>query len=856
MSSPRWLTPHAGHWLRLRHRWLRRRGASRLGATGLTLAWLLAWTLLPLERANWQMVMAHGRALFPHMTHPRAGDPLRALLQVVWLLICRPEPRPFQWPASWRRAWQRGTRSLSALLRKPEEVGVEVEQKAPRTARWHSVLLCVVAGLLALLCITQPFDLEQQLVFVLLLAAMAWVLRAVPGRYPMLMMMVLSLTVSCRYIWWRYTSTLDWLDPMSLFCGMLLLFAETYAWVVLILGYWQTAWPLHRPPAPLPDDPATWPSVDLMIPTYNEDLAIVKGTVYAALAQDWPRDKLTVWLLDDGGREEFRQFAEGAGIRYVARPTHEHAKAGNINHALKLAQGELVAIFDCDHLPTRSFLQMTVGWFFKDPALGLVQTPHHFFSADPFERNLQRFRKMPNEGALFYGLVQDGNDMWDATFFCGSCAVIKRTALNEIGGIAVETVTEDAHTSLRLHRLGYTSAYIRIPQAAGLATESLSAHIGQRIRWARGMVQILRLDNPLFGKGINLGQRLCYFNAMLHFLSGIPRLIFLTAPLAFLILHAYIIYAPAAAIALYMLPHIFHSAITNSRLQGKVRHSFWGEVYETVLAWYIARPTTVALFAPHKGTFNVTAKGGLTEEVYLDLGVSRPYLVLILLNLIGLGFGIWRIGYGLGDEVPTVLLSMLWTLYNLTILGGALAVAFESRQVRTNPRVEMSMTAAIKLASGHIYPCTLKDYSNGGVGLQLATALQLQEKDSVWLLLRHGQREVAFPAKVQRAFGHKLGLELDPMDKDQHIAFIQCTFARADTWSLWQTRLGRDRPLHSLLDISLLGWRAYWRLLRDSPLGGICIVAERLGRWLLSFVPRRVSPDFRYQAPTSETVKG
>ena len=97
---------------------------------------------------------------------------------------------------------------------------------------------------------------------------------------------------------------------------------------------------------------------------------------------------------------------------------------------------------------------------------------------------------------------------------------------------------------------------------------------------------------------------------MLHFLSGIPRLIFLTAPLAFLILHAYIIYAPAAAIALYMLPHIFHSALTNSRLQGKVRHSFWGEVYETVLAWYIARPTTVALFAPHKGTFNVTAKGG------------------------------------------------------------------------------------------------------------------------------------------------------------------------------------------------------------------------------------------------------
>lgn len=220
-------------------------------------------------------------------------------------------------------------------------------------------------------------------------------------------------------------------------------------------------------------------------------------------------------------------------MHYIARTSHEHAKAGNINNALKYAKGEFVSIFDCDHVPTRSFLQMTMGWFLKEKELAMMQTPHHFFSPDPFERNLGRFRKTPNEGTLFYGLVQDGNDMWDATFFCGSCAVIRRGPLDEIGGIAVETVTEDAHTSLRLHRRGYTSAYMRIPQAAGLATESLSAHIGQRIRWARGMVQIFRLDNPLFGKGLKLVQRVCYANAMLHFLSGIPRLIFLTAPLAF-----------------------------------------------------------------------------------------------------------------------------------------------------------------------------------------------------------------------------------------------------------------------------------------------------------------------------------
>ncbi|MCV4940014.1 glycosyltransferase, partial [Escherichia coli] len=80
---------------------------------------------------------------------------------------------------------------------------------------------------------------------------------------------------------------------------------------------------------------------------------------------------------------------------------------------------------------TRSFLQMTMGWFLKEKQLAMMQTPHHFFSPDPFERNLGRFRKTPNEGTLFYGLVQDGNDMWDATFFCGSCAVTRRKPLDE-----------------------------------------------------------------------------------------------------------------------------------------------------------------------------------------------------------------------------------------------------------------------------------------------------------------------------------------------------------------------------------------------------------------------------------------
>ena len=148
-----------------------------------------------------------------------------------------------------------------------------------------------------------------------------------------------------------------------------------------------------------------------------------------------------------GTREGFRDFCEEAGVGYIVRKEHNHAKAGNINHALTKMNSPLVTIFDCDHVPTRSFLQVTVGWFLAEKKLAMLQTPHYFYSPDPFERNLLQYKTIPNEGELFYGVIQDGNDLWNATFFCGSCAVIRREALNAVGGIATETVTEDAHTS-------------------------------------------------------------------------------------------------------------------------------------------------------------------------------------------------------------------------------------------------------------------------------------------------------------------------------------------------------------------------------------------------------------------------
>ncbi|WP_312830579.1 UDP-forming cellulose synthase catalytic subunit [Pseudomonas rhodesiae] len=818
----------------------------------------LTWLCLRLESAQWRSVLDQPRRWYPQVADkaPSLGDPLRYALQSLWLVLVKPAPartwslRTPQWLKAlgwlYLRLWAKVGAALEELPQRAES-STQIRQGshwwkglARRHQRLFNLAIASVAFLLTLLCITEPFSYVAQLVFVLLLWGLAMLVRKVPGRFPTLLMVVLSVIVSCRYLWWRYTSTLNWNQPLDLVCGSILLVAETYSWVVLILGYIQTCWPLDRKPKPLPRDLSLWPSVDLLIPTYNEDLSIVRGTVYAALGLDWPADKLKIYILDDGKRESFRQFAAEVGVGYIARTDNRHAKAGNLNHALTLIDSELVAIFDCDHVPVRSFLQLTTGGFLSDPKLALVQTPHHFLSPDPFERNLDVFRERPNEGELFYGLVQDGNDMWNAAFFCGSCAVLRRTAIDTIDGFAVETVTEDAHTALRLHRSGWNSAYIKVPQAAGLATESLSAHIGQRIRWARGMAQIFRTDNPLLGRGLTIFQRICYANAMIHFLAGLPRLVFLTAPLAFLFLHAYIIYAPAVMILLYVLPHMIHASLTNSRMQGAYRQTFWGEVYETVLAWYIARPTTVALFNPKKGKFNVTAKGGLMEQNQFDWKIAQPYLMLALLNIAGLGFAVWRLFCGPVTEIVTVLVSSLWVVYNLLIVGAAVAVAAEVRQVRQTHRVQVQLPAALRLESGHCYPGMLQDYSDGGAGIQLDTILTLPVGGRVSLLMKRGNREFLFPGFVSRSHKTFVGISFNSLNAQQKIDFVQCTFARADAWLNWGDNFAPDRPLHSFVDILKLGGTGYYRLYEYLPAWVRRIAGPplRLVRWLTSFLPR------------------
>ena len=788
-------------------------GVERQGHPG---AWLWRLFILPLPKPGPDgrpdavlviMGLLAGRVL--DTLAIKATDPWQRWLLRLFILESQPAPetRP-GWFARFR-AW----------LPLPTPTGLAAWMD--RSWAWvhgrnHWTAMALSASLFVTvlaLCIV-PLDLAGQILFFLTMYAIAEYLRPVRHAVADLFLIVLSLIVIFRYAFWRTFQTLN-VDGFGnhLYAGSLYL-AEGFTWLVTVLSFAQMLGPLRRPPKPLPEDIAAWPHVDVYIPTYNEPLEVVRITVHAAKAMDWPEDKLKVYLLDDGRRDSFREFAEDAGIGYITRTDNHHAKAGNLNHALTLTQGEFIAIFDCDHVPVRSFLRTTLGWMLARPELALVQTPHHFYSPDPFERNLGTFREIPNEGYLFNRLVQDGNDLWNAAFFCGSCAVLRRGPLEEVGGIAVETVTEDAHTALKLHRRGYQSAYINRPQAAGLATETLSGHIGQRIRWARGMAQIFRIDNPLLGSGLSLFQRLCYANATMHFFFGLPRLVFLTAPSGYLFFNLHFISAEPLLLLMYGLPYLVFANITNHKIQGRYRHSFWAEVYETVLASYIALPTTFALIHPKFGRFNVTPKGGIIPKSFLDWKISTPYLVLLALNVGGLAVGFYRLGWTPNPEPQVLLMNLFWTAYNLVLLGVVFGVATEKRQLRKSHWIPARLQAILRLGGGAALACETSAFSTEGLALHLDPARYIPLDEPVSVGLYRSGREYLFQGRIVSIDGPRISLRMEFPTPREEAGYVSCTYSRPDAWADWDTVLKRSGVLDSIGEIVGHSGQGYGRLAR------------------------------------------
>ncbi|MBD2022063.1 UDP-forming cellulose synthase catalytic subunit [Leptolyngbya sp. FACHB-36] len=695
--------------------------------------------------------------------------------------------------------------------------------------------LLVLMGAVLWMCVplvtTRLAIWEQAVVAMILIGLGLLVLRAEEkledsriSEYLHLFLISLSVLTTLRYFYYRtqYTLNFDgWQD--TIFC-VLLYVAELYAIGTLLLAYFQTLKLKERQPVDLSSIPQEqWFSVDIYIPTYNEDVEIVRKTTLAALAINYPADKKQVYILDDGRaekyrdrREQLRQMCEELGCTMLTRDNNDHAKAGNINTALKRTHGDLVLILDCDHIPSRGFLHNTVGFFFHSK-VALVQTPHWFYNPDPFERNLLTGGQVPVSNELFYKVLQKGNDYWNSAFFCGSAAVIRRDYVLEIGGIATETVTEDCHTSLRLHALGYETVYYDKIMVAGLAPEKFSSYVGQQVRWARGMAQILRLENPLFNRKLKLrmSQRLCYFSATFHFFFGFPRLMYLLAPMLYLLLGINSVKGLGLETLFYALPHIALSMQTNHIPYRSVRFSFWNEIYEFALSFQAGIVTIMALVNPKLGTFNVTDKGLTVTKRSFDLSSIRYLLILGVLTAASLlVVPFWLVLSPLDSQA--VLINALWCVFNLVLVAAACLVALEQPQLRKSHRLPRQLTAIVH-SHDQSWSGMTQNISETGAQIVLDVWPNVPDEVRVELIGDFGARAL-LDARIVR------GTATDRLQTLLAVHFVNPSRTQLDDLVL---------VLYSDVD----EWYSQKRSTKDDPIASLKFIAASLQRAFQEFTP-------------------
>ena len=365
------------------------------------------------------------------------------------------------------------------------------------------------------------------------------------------------------------------------------------------------------------------PTVDILIPTYNEPDFIVKRTIMGCQALNYERKQ--IYVLDDTKRQSIQQLAQELGCHYISRPDNSHAKAGNLNNALHQTNGELVVVFDADFVPTTNFLERTVG-FFRNEKMALVQTPQSFYNSDPIARNLGLEKVLTSEEEVFYRYLQPIKDGAGSVVCAGTSFVVRRDALKDIGYFATDSVSEDYFTGIRLSARGYELAYLDEKLSAGLAAETIGAHIDQRIRWVRGTLQAFFIkSNPLTIPGLSLWQRLGHLEGLIHWFTCLPRVFFLLVPIICIFGQLTPILTTLPEIIYVFVPYYIILLTMFSWLNKRSRSILLSDVYSIIQAIPVSITVIKVLLSPFGKGFKVTPKGLARDKFNYNWSLSLAH---------------------------------------------------------------------------------------------------------------------------------------------------------------------------------------------------------------------------------------
>lgn len=582
---------------------------------------------------------------------------------------------------------------------------------------------------------------------------------------------LVNMFFSVVYLLWRIFFTIPFgYGAISICAGVALLLIEILGMVEAFVHYINM---YNLKMYELPEVPESlFPEVDIFVSTYSESTALLEKTLLGCKRMDYPdKRKVHIYLCDDGHREEMKALAAGLGVHYLDRDSHEGAKAGNLNHALSRTHSPYVVTFDADMVPRSCFLMKTIPYFVdaemknanlpeeEKIRLGFVQTPQSFYDLDLFQFNLFSERRIPNEQDYFYRDIQVARTRTNSVIYGGSNTVLSRRALEEVGGFFMGAITEDFATGLLIERKGYVSLGIGEALASGMNANTLHSLVQQRTRWARGVIATGRKMHIYTAKDLSFPQKMNYWASVWYWYAPLKRLVYIMSPILYATFGFMVFRCTLAQVLLFWLPMYVSSNISLRTLSNNIRTTKWTAVYETALFPFLLVPVLLESVGISLKKFKVTEKERQKDRKGKNIVYMVPFLILILLSVIGIVNCI-LIMFNSGSFGPIVVL--FWLVNNLFMLVMSMFFVDGRVPYRSAERVQVQLPCRI-VTRGTCYDCLTNDISEGGISLHTALPHYLAEDEEI-----------------------RIRMQTEKYEADLGVKPVYVTQAKRDGESVWQ----------------------------------------------------------------------
>jgi cellulose synthase (UDP-forming) len=548
---------------------------------------------------------------------------------------------------------------------------------------------------------------------------------------------IVAIAYFVYYLWWRATATMN---PDNLFMSWLLWGAEAFGVFSYVLFSWFTR---NIAPSLPHKHPASGLKVDIFIPTYNEDVEILEATLVGCNQVRYPHK---TYVLDDGDRPQVKELASRLGCEYITRPVHDHAKAGNINHALIHTDGEFIVILDADMVPQPEYLDRTLGYF-EDEKLALIQLPQEFYNWDSIQHDSKTASW--HEQSLFFRVIQPGKNYSESAFWCGSPSVVRRKALDAIGGVATETITEDIHSTVRMHSRGWKTLYVNEPLAFGIAPQTIKAFLLQRLRWAQGTMQLYRSkDSPLWIPGLTWQQRLSYLSSFLAYFESFQKIVLISMPILILGLNIFPMRVGVLPFILHWAPYFAFNILANQVGGRGIFQYFKTEKYN-ILKTIIFIESTFTLFSNKPLKFKVTPKT-VDDAVYKQERKSMRWYMVIFGSLIGsMIFALIKILMPRTTPISwdAFVIAFFWAGYNSYVIFSALQEVFKKKHERKQYRFRIETEGRLYGVKDRLPFMKVKvvDLSIAGVGFLTDEKIPYDTRNLLLKVAPEGFKDIFVP---------------------------------------------------------------------------------------------------------------